>query len=131
MHAMESYDNTEILYVLLINIGAKSRWSVGYALRHGRKSRQDSMNRRLAGFQNQTRPLLRRVSNRTVGFVIDGVESSGFSARESIKRELRSFSSVTHTKFSTGFVFFLQSKVIGRYFFFTYLQPQEKHSVFT
>lgn len=126
MHVMQAYDSTEILYVLiLLNIGARSRWKVGYALQHGGKSRQDLMNRRLDGFQNQTWPLFRSVSNRNVGFAIDSVESSGFSACESIKRELRSFSSVTHTKLSTAFVFILQSKVIGRYLSLTFLRHKK------
>jgi hypothetical protein len=117
MHAMEAYDRAEILYVLILpNVVARSRWSVGCALLLGGKIRQNSVNRRLAGFQNRTWPLLTRVSNRNDAFVIDGVESSSFSACESIKRKLRSFSSVTHTKLSRDFVFILQSKVMGRYF---------------
>jgi len=90
--------------MILLNIGARSWWSVGYALRHGGKNRQNSMNRRLVGFHNRNWPLLRRVSNRNDGFVIQGVESLNFSACESIKRELGSFSSVTHTKLSTDFL---------------------------
>jgi hypothetical protein len=105
IHATDACDITEILHVLiLLKIGASSRWSVGYALLHGGKNFQNSMNRKLAGFQNRTWTLLRRVPNRNDGFVIDVVESSSFSACESNKRELRSFSSVTHTKLSTEFL---------------------------
>jgi hypothetical protein len=54
MHAMDAYDRTEILYVLLLlNISARSRWSVGHAFLHGVKNGQNSMNRRLAEFQNR------------------------------------------------------------------------------
>ena len=116
-----------VYYVLLLrNNGARSRCSVGYALRHGGKSRQNSMNWRLAGFQNRSWPLLERVSNRNDGFIVEVVESSVFSACEFIKGEFRTFSSVTHTKLSIVLVFILQSEVIGR--FFLYLSAATRKS---
>jgi hypothetical protein len=112
--------------LLLRNIGVRSRSSVGYALRHGGKDHHNSMGWRPAGFQNRNWLLLRRVSNRNDGFIVDGVESSGFSACEFIKGELRSFSSVTHTKLYTVLVFILQSESDRTVFFCTSLRPQGK-----